>query len=554
MRAGRVKQPTLPPLLPAAIATPASTPTPLKEALQSVLQTSMAASEACNALINKQNCARSLPEWNAAHDLLVLAITDNQIHSEHRDGDLYFWKNQLYCTVTDLPIINTPDKHIVFNCLHQAEQLNLIHSADAYIQGIHLSQSFDSELSVLKEACIMLLDRLLSLEATIDDLRAAFVAYRQQQLYCNVIAIALKLIPIAGGAVSNALEVVAELCGELSGADVIEYSLSTACAILEECNFSKLPQSKQAQIVNVFEEYGFTMEQVQCLFQSRTSVAVVNIPPALCENISAECTHQDASDKKDFLEGDRKESGTDCCEIDQDDDAFHEVDSVSDGKESDGEQQEQPNINRYDSMWASTEFAKSWTHYVLADAQDREQLFGGWNECLNRLLQREKVSPRTLSRGTSSSISRFTNNARRFVQSEMHPSKMKIGFKLRMVQFVHEYVQQDGNEATVSPRSSQTAMIEIANEWSQFIFGSHDEETDLRSRMTECLVQYLEEHCVCPQSLKFGSTSDIREVQKGVEQFVEDKLGKEMTTSGYYMRLTFFVGQFLEEGGMAAKT
>ncbi|KAI0557820.1 hypothetical protein FGB62_259g010 [Gracilaria domingensis] len=62
-----------------------------------------------------------------------------------------------------------------------------------------------------------------------------------------------------------------------------------------------------------------------------------------------------------------------------------------------------------------------------------------------------------------------------------------------MAQFVHEYVQQDGNEATVSARSSQTAMIEMANEWSQFIFGSHDEETKLRSRVTECLVQCLKE-------------------------------------------------------------
>ncbi|KAI0564326.1 hypothetical protein FGB62_27g25 [Gracilaria domingensis] len=276
-------------------------------------------------------------------------------------------------------------------------------------------------------------------------------------------------------------------------------------------------------------------------------------PPALCENVSAEYTHQDASDDTDFVEGDQKESGTDSCEIGQDEDGCHEVDSVSDGKESDGEQQEQPNINRYDSMCASTEFARSWTHYVLADAKDREQLFGGWNECLNRLLQREKVSPRTLNDGTSSSISRFTNNARRFVQSEMHPSEMKIGFKLRMVQFVHEYVQQDGNEATVSARSSQTAIIEMANEWSQFIFGSHDEETELRSRLTECLVQYLEGYCVCPQSLKFGSTSDICEVQKGVEEFVEDKLGEEMTTSGYYMRLTLFVRQFSEGGGMAAR-
>ncbi|KAI0558384.1 hypothetical protein FGB62_213g015 [Gracilaria domingensis] len=279
MRTGSVKSPTLPPLSPAAIPTPTGL-SPLQDALRSVLQNSVVASEPCYVLINKRNCSRSLPEWKAAHDLLVLAVTDGHIDPEHPDGKLYFWKDQLYCTVTDLPIASHKDKLVVFNCFRQAKQMNLIDSADAYIQGILERLSENSEVYVLKKACITLFQRLTSLETTIDDLRAAFDAYSQQQLFCNVIAIALKLIPIAEGAVSNALEVAVELCGVISGADVIEYSLWKACAILEQRNFSKLPQTKQAQLVGLFQEYEFTREQVRCLVESRLRITHVPITEA----------------------------------------------------------------------------------------------------------------------------------------------------------------------------------------------------------------------------------------------------------------------------------
>ncbi|KAI0558388.1 hypothetical protein FGB62_213g014 [Gracilaria domingensis] len=502
----------------------------------------------------------------------MLAVTDGHIDPEHPDGKLYFWKDQLYCTVTDLPITNHQDKLVVFDCLRQAKQMNLIDSADTYIQGMHQRQWMDSELFVLKKACITLFERLTSLETTIDDLRTAFDAYRQQQLFCNVIAIALKLIPIAGGVVSNALEVAAELCGELSGADVIEYSLSTACAILEQCNFSKLPETKQAQLVGVFEEYGFTKEEVRCLFYNRASVTLLpakndallpevylpsdhsdhldhlgetesgsDSPPSLFENAPA--------DENDSGQSDPNESESDSCDTGSHEDACNEIDFVPNGNHSvPDEKRSQERLNRYDSELANAEFAKTWAQFVLKSISDNEQLFGRWNECLKRFLHREKVSPRTLSRGRSSNISRLTNKVREFVQREIYPPEMKIGYRLRMVQFVHQYVQQHTDQPTLASGSSLVAITEMASEWTQFVFGSSDAETHLRSRFNDCLVEVLEEFSISPPSLKFGSKSDIDELQDAVEQFIEGKLGEELTEEGYYINLTYFVKKFTEDG------
>ncbi|KAI0558390.1 hypothetical protein FGB62_213g08 [Gracilaria domingensis] len=569
--AGRVKSPTLPPLPPAAI--PTLTPlSPLQDALRSVLQNSVIASEPCTELINKKNCSRSLPEWKAAHDLLVLAITDCHIDPEHPDGKLYFWKDQLYCTVTDLTISNHEDKRVVFHCLHKAKQMNLIDSADAYIQGIHQRQSVNSELFVLKKACLTLFERLTTLETTIGDLRSAFDAYRQQQLVCNVIAIALKLIPIAGGAVSNALEVAAELCGELSGADVVEYSLSTASAILEQCNFSTLSETKQAQIVCVFEEYGFTKEQVRCLFYNRASVTLAPtkndapLPEAFSpsydsdqfdhrgESKSGLDSHfalfeNTAADESDFNRSDPNESESDFCDADSREYASNEIDFVLNGDHSIRDKEKsQERLNRYDSTMATAELAKTWTHFVLNASNNSEELFGRWNECLKHFLLREKVSPRTLSRGRSCNISRFTNKAREFVQCEIHPPEMKIGYKLRMVQFVHQYVQQHTDQPTLASGNLQAAIVDMACEWTQFVFGSSDAETRLRSSLNDCLVQFLEECCISPPSIKFGSKSDIEELQGAVEQCIEDNLGEELTEEGYYINLTYFVTKFSHDG------
>lgn len=240
--------------------------TPLQDALFSISQDPTKASEFCMKLISKENCRRSLTEWFAAHCILVLSVSDGRIDSEHLDQNhLYFWRDQLYCVISDIEITNEEDKQTVFKCLRRARALKLIDTVDPYIQGIHIMDSVRVETSVLKKANRKVLEYVMSVEFSIDKLRNSFSAYRQQHLYCYLLGIAFSLIPIAGGAAANALMVSAEVIGDLSGADIIEYGLSAASTLLEEENFSFLPSGDKEQLGEVFDEYGFTRQELRSL-------------------------------------------------------------------------------------------------------------------------------------------------------------------------------------------------------------------------------------------------------------------------------------------------
>ncbi|KAI0561322.1 hypothetical protein FGB62_87g043 [Gracilaria domingensis] len=569
MRSGRVKHPKLPPL-PQSDINPSPPVSPLQDALQSVLHGSSVASEHCSTLIQKQNCSRSLPEWNAAHTLLVLAVTDGQIDAEGPEGQLYFWRDQLYCTVSDLSITSEQDKLHVFKCLRRAQQLNLIHSADAYIQGIHVMQSVHAELFVLKKACITLFERLLVLEFSLEDLRASFEAYRQQQLYSNLISIALKLIPIAGGAAAHALVAGLEVYGELSGADVVEYALSAAQTILEEGNFSKLPRGQQAQILNVFDEFGYTTDQVQSLFSNRQNIdgtavrpgsgawpdleshsstdqrlhspAVLEAPPVESVDATASFSHPNASN--DSCSEHPIPSETEFSSNISEGSEFHQTVSVqldfvdpkcNEEQNNHYELQTQNTLNRYDSTLAITDFAKRWAHFVLNSNDCNEHLFTIWNDCLTRFLEHESVSPKSLRTGSSSDVLILNEAASRFIKRNLEPSALKIGFAFRMAQFIHQHSQHLPIE--MNNEIGHATINETADKWTRFISGSRNEDEELHARLNKCLIVVLEQESISPQSLKFGLESDICELKAAARECIESELQDDMK-AGYYLKLT----------------
>ncbi|PXF45944.1 hypothetical protein BWQ96_04305 [Gracilariopsis chorda] len=243
---------------------------PLQKALESVLSGISSPLEHCAGLINKKNCQHSLEEWNAAHQLLVLAVKDGALDpSADVEGQVYFWRDQLYCTVIDHQVLSVEDKNRLFRCLREAHDLRLIDSPDAYIQGIHVMQSVREEVFVLKRACLFLLMRVLSLETSIESLRTALKRYRKRQLYSNLVGIALQLIPVAGGAMAKAIMTGAEIVGDLNACDVAEYALESAVTILSDENFTTLPRSRQEELTGLFEEFGYTMNDIHLLLCNR---------------------------------------------------------------------------------------------------------------------------------------------------------------------------------------------------------------------------------------------------------------------------------------------
>lgn len=128
------------------------------------------------------------------------------------------------------------------------------------------------EVSVLKRARIMLLQRVLVVEAQVEDLRSAFLQNRRRQAFSNSLSIAIQLIPIAGGAVGNALLVGIEIAEGLPAGDVFDLAFSTAEVLLSEENLSRMDPRKRREMESVFHDYGYTIEDVQVLLRSTREV------------------------------------------------------------------------------------------------------------------------------------------------------------------------------------------------------------------------------------------------------------------------------------------
>ncbi|PXF49983.1 hypothetical protein BWQ96_00143 [Gracilariopsis chorda] len=132
--------------------------------------------------------------------------------------------------------------------------------------------SMREEVSVLKRARIMLLQRVLVVEAQVEDLRSAFLQNRRRQAFSNSLSIAIQLIPIAGGAVGNALLVGIEIAEGLPAGDVFDLAFSTAEVLLSEENLSRMDPRKRREMESVFHDYGYTIEDVQVLLRSTREV------------------------------------------------------------------------------------------------------------------------------------------------------------------------------------------------------------------------------------------------------------------------------------------
>lgn len=111
-------------------------PMRLQNALIPALQGSSSASQLCKSLICKNNCKQSVEEWNAAHQLLLLAVRNGTMSTTPDiDGNLFFWRDQLYCTTQHLDVAKIEDRNRIFKCLREAQKLGLIDTPDPYIQS-----------------------------------------------------------------------------------------------------------------------------------------------------------------------------------------------------------------------------------------------------------------------------------------------------------------------------------------------------------------------------------------------------------------------------------
>eukprot|EP00178_Gracilaria_changii_P016870 TRINITY_DN48333_c0_g1_i1.p1 TRINITY_DN48333_c0_g1~~TRINITY_DN48333_c0_g1_i1.p1 ORF type:complete len:838 (+),score=87.06 TRINITY_DN48333_c0_g1_i1:116-2515(+) len=424
--------------------------TPLQSALISVLKGCSSPAGHCRSLINKQNCGASVEEWNAAHQLLTLAVVDGTLKaSDQVDGKLYYWKDQLYCTAPDLSIYNDEDKNLIFKCLRDAHHLGLIDTPDGYIQGIHLMRTIGEEIVAIKRASLLLLSRVISIEATVEDLRTAFQRYRENQIISHLVGIALELIPMAGGALSKAIVAGVGIAENLSAGDIIEYTLSSAATILEDVNFKTLPRTKQDGIDGVFAEYGYTKEEVRILLFTKGKG--IGQPTELSD--------VQIADEKQNREVDRKKA------------AKHEGPGA---------------------------FKAAVSYSNDADAEFQVQ---------KMVVSEAGLQPR------KETIAMPVSNSNNTLESRFNLQQRSPSFKIE----------------------------ELAESCTAHMLGSvYDEE--IRLCVVSCLLEFMEKACISPDSLKYGSKSDLEKLKIAISDSLEQKLGDKMKI-GY----TFKLKQFLED-------
>lgn len=444
-----------PPVAPVNTRVPLSV---IQDALYAALQTPSTAAKQCRKLITKKNCSQSLTEWNAAHSLLKLAVADGDVHPIDHNRNLYYWRDQLYCTVSDLHITSEEDKETIFRCLREAQEWGLIDCADAYIHGIHIKQTIENEMSVLRTAGMKLLERLVSVEATVQDLRKSFHDYRQRQWYSNLLAIALKLIPIAGGSLAKVIELSAELCGDITVADVIEYSFSTAVAVLEEQSFSRLSRRRQNEILQVFKEFGYTTGDVRTLLRNRRKGSnllrgeskggsTVVETEEIKEDVSTdgeESKHAEIDVPTMHDDEIEQRKGTASCVRE------HESRSASDDAEIDLLQCEHEHTRRptceRESSCEVMEFAGKWRDFTLGTNKlNDEEVHTQLKDCLIDFLMNENVSPESLRSGSPSVVQLLVDGANTAVKTALG-THMRLGYTFKLRQFLQQFVlwNEDG--------------------------------------------------------------------------------------------------------------
>ncbi|KAI0560697.1 hypothetical protein FGB62_104g113 [Gracilaria domingensis] len=385
-------------------------PTHLQEALKSVLQGCSSPAEHCTQLIIKQNCASSVPEWNAAHQLLVLAVKDGNVKgSECVNGNVYHWRDQLYCTVADLEITSNEEKNHIYKCLQEAHKLGLIDSSDAYIEGIYVRESVRKEIVELKRAGLMLLERVLALEGSVEKLKTAFERYRETQMYSNLVGIAVQLIPIVGGSMSKVLMAGCEIVEGLSAGDVVEYALSIAEIVLEEREFGKLPVDRQEEVKMVFEEYGYSREDVRLLMKSRGA-------------------QLGGSGGKENSGGDGGASAAD--DVGTVQLAVQRADELNVSADNNDESISQMTV---------TELAEAWTQRILGSSCNSEnEVHDTVVQCLAEYLRREDISAETLKAACEEELKLIVDDVIAAVDQSI-TVQLKRGQQIRLRAFVNQF-------------------------------------------------------------------------------------------------------------------
>lgn len=223
---------------------------PLQKGLSRAIIGELAPSQACRDLISYGACSKSFEEWLSAHKLLMMAVIDKEIdgHTDH-DGHLCYWYETLYLAISDIALSSEIDVNVAKKCFRCARHHGVIETTEGLIGLVHIQKTLLKQTSSLHRAGMLLYERLTQTQGQTERLHAAFRQYTRTRRYSALVALALQLLPVAGGVAAGAVTAGAELCAGLSVGDVTEHALGLGLEVFHETGYGDAVISRALHLV-----------------------------------------------------------------------------------------------------------------------------------------------------------------------------------------------------------------------------------------------------------------------------------------------------------------
>lgn len=208
---------------------------PLQRALAAYLAGRAPAVKFCRTLINPRTCSVSFEEWLSAHKLLMMAVVDGDIpRSGKFDRKSFYWFDNLYCPLKDVPLASEEDLEIAKQCIQFAKENGLVETVEATLGALHVTRDVNQLMKAVGDFGRILWRYLTDVDSRHEALRQLFEGYKADQRKRQLVAIALRIIPIAGGTFAGVYTAGAEMLHGLSCKDVTDYVLSLGTGVAED--------------------------------------------------------------------------------------------------------------------------------------------------------------------------------------------------------------------------------------------------------------------------------------------------------------------------------
>jgi hypothetical protein len=205
---------------------------PLQNAVVRVAAGTLTAAAACRDLISAGVCSESLAEWNAAHLLLMRAVSDGGVEgSLSFNGTRNYWFDNLYVPSRKL-CLGADDYEVVKRQLEQAKDAGVIETVEATLAAVHAYMDLQDGVHEVRRACEEILAAVSFLffeQAQLDCRLSRVVAelhrVKRVQLISSLGNVIFGLIPFAGAAVAGSVAGSASLFEALNSGSAVESML-----------------------------------------------------------------------------------------------------------------------------------------------------------------------------------------------------------------------------------------------------------------------------------------------------------------------------------------